>query len=105
MQELLPASRMVDSGRSRKGNESNYALQVHSKNGCTFNDNGLCELFGTGLQPLECRFCHHSRTGLGKKCHLDIEEDWKTERGQRLIVRWGNLTGFWQRQGNALNEK
>lgn len=32
-----------------KGNESNYAMQLFSQNGCTFYSHGLCELFGTGL--------------------------------------------------------
>ena len=88
-----------------KGNESNYALQIYSKNGCTFYNNGLCELFGTELQPMECRYCHHDRKGLGLKCHLDIEKDWKTKQGQRLVVRWGNIIGLWQRQGLTLIEK
>jgi hypothetical protein len=88
-----------------KGNESNYALQIFSMYGCTFLNNELCELFETGLQPLECRYCHHDRPGLGKKCHFDIEKDWNTEYGKRLIVRWGNITGFWQKQGFLLKEK
>ena len=74
-------------------------MQIFSKNGCTFFKNELCELFESGLQPLECRFCHHEREGMGLKCHLDIEKDWKTKLGQRLIVKWGNLMGFWERQG------
>lgn len=88
-----------------KGNESNYAFQLFSRNGCTFYKNGLCELFGTGLQPLECLYCHHDREGLGCKCHKDIEKDWNTSNGQKLIVRWGNLIGFWQRQGLILSLK
>ncbi len=88
-----------------KGNESNYALQLFSKNGCTFYNHELCELFGTGLQPLECRYCHHDREGKGLRCHLDIEKDWKREQGQKLIVRWGNIIGFWQRQGLTIIEK
>jgi len=88
-----------------KGNESRYALQIFSKFGCTFLNNGLCELFGTGLQPLECRFCHHDRKGLGITCHLDIEKDWNTKHGKSLIVKWGNMIGFWQRQGLILTEK
>jgi hypothetical protein len=90
---------------SFKGNEGNYALQLFSNNGCTFLNEGLCELFGTGLQPLECRFCHHSRKGRGIKCHLDIEKDWTTKPGKLLVVEWGNLTGFWQRQGLSVTKK
>ena len=88
-----------------KGNEVNYSLQIFSKNGCTFLKNGLCELFGTGLQPLECRFCHHDRKGLGSKCHTALESDWKTKRGQILIVKWGNMTGFWKKQGLVVEPK
>lgn len=87
-----------------RGNESNIALQIFSKSECTFLRNGLCELFGTGFQPLECRFCHHDRKNLGSKCHHDIEKDWKTKQGKILVVRWGNITGYWQRHGLILTE-
>ena len=87
-----------------KGNEGGYALQVFSKNGCTFLNDEHCELFGTGVQPLECRFCHHDRKGRGIKCHSDLEKGWKTKHGQILIVKWGNLTGLWERQGFRLIE-
>jgi hypothetical protein len=88
-----------------KGNEGNYSLQIFAKNGCTFLENGWCELFGTGLQPLECRFCHHERTGQGEKCHREIEKEWKTPYAKRVVVRWGNLTGFWDKQGITMVEK
>ncbi len=87
-----------------KGNECNQALQIFSKNGCTFLKDGYCELFGTGLQPLECRYCHHERKGKGKNCHLDIEKDWKTEYGRKLVVEWGNEVGFWQRHKITVSE-
>lgn len=105
MLEISPEHKFGVLSPSFKGNEVNYALQIFSKYGCTFLSDGLCRLFGTGLQPLECRFCHHGRMGEGKKCHLDIEKDWNTEAGKRLIVRWGNITGFWQRQGLSVREK
>jgi hypothetical protein len=88
-----------------KGNETNYALQINSKNGCTFLKNNLCELYEKNLMPLECRFCHHSRPGQGLKCHLDIEKEWHTANGKKLIIQWGNKTGFWQRQGLRIVEK
>lgn len=88
-----------------KGNESNYSLQIYSKQGCTFLKNGLCELYEKGLVPLECRYCHHERKGLGLKCHLDIEKEWKTDTAKRLIIRWGNMTGFWEQQGLKIVEK
>jgi hypothetical protein len=94
MLEISPERNFGVLSPAFRGNESNYALQILSKNGCTFYNDGFCELFESGLQPLECRFCHHDRKGLGIKCHLDIEKDWKTEQGQKLIAEWGYLIGF-----------
>lgn len=71
-----------------KGCEKNYALQIYSKNGCNFWSEGLCELHDTGLEPIECRYCHHLRTGQGQKCHSDLERDWKTSKGQELVAKW-----------------
>ena len=105
MLEISPEKTFAVLSPAFKGGECNYALQIHSKNGCTFFSKGLCELYGTGLQPLECRYCHHTRKGMGQKCHLDIEKDWNTEQGKRLIVKWGNITGFWGRQGLIMVEK
>lgn len=81
-----------------KGNEGNFAMQVFAGRGCTFLQDELCELFGTGLEPLECRYCHHTRAGLGEKCHFAIESDWHSKEGRLLIVQWGELTGFFRRQ-------
>jgi hypothetical protein len=49
-----------------KGGEMNFALQEFSQNKCTFLENDLCGLFNSALSRLECRFCHHTRTGEGK---------------------------------------
>ena len=105
MLEISPDKRFGVLSPAFKGNEGEYSYQEFSKNGCTFLKGGLCELFGTGFQPLECRFCHHDRKGLGVKCHSDIEKEWKTDDAKRLIIRWGNQTGFWQRQGLIVKEK
>lgn len=105
MLEISPKNDFGVLSPAFKGNESNFALQIFSNNGCTFYHHGLCDLFGTGLQPLECRYCHHNRKGLGLKCHLDIEKDWRTTQGQKLIVNWGNTIGFWRRQGLKLRKK
>ena len=105
MLEISPDKKFGVLSPASKGNEGNYALQIFSNSNCTFLHDGLCELYGTGLQPLECRYCHHERKGLGTKCHLDIEKSWKTNDAKRLIVRWGNTIGFWQRQGLIMHEK
>jgi hypothetical protein len=70
------------------GCEQNYALQKFARSGCNFLHDGLCELHGTGFEPLECRFCHHLRKGLGQKCHAAIEKDWRTPAGQALVAQW-----------------
>ena len=77
-----------------KGCEKNYAIHEYANNGCTFFHNGLCELHSAGLEPLECRFCHHSRIGQGIKCHTAIERDWQSERGRLLVTKWLNITGL-----------
>ena len=84
------------------GNEGNIANKIFAHQGCTFLKDNLCELFGTGFQPLECRFCHHTRRGRGKYCHLAIEKDWFNQAGQKLVIRWCRLTGFFERQGLIL---
>jgi hypothetical protein len=71
-----------------KGCEKLVATNQFAKNACTFLRNDRCELFGTGHQPLECRYCHHNRRGLGVKCHTDLEKDWKQPAGQALVNRW-----------------
>ncbi len=81
-----------------KGNEGDFARQIFAQRGCTFLKEGLCELFDTGFEPLECRFCHHDRPGQGPKAHADIERDWNTPVGKDLIVKWSKQTGFWDRK-------
>lgn len=80
-----------------RGCEQNFALQEYARFGCNFYTAGLCELFGTGFEPLECRFCHHDRIGLGLKCHADLEKDWNTPEGQALVLAWANAAGLWDR--------
>ena len=77
-----------------KGCEGNFAFNQFAGNGCNFLKNYLCELHGTGIQPLECRFCHHDRKNEGEKCHLDIENDWNTPSGRELIEEWIIITNF-----------
>ena len=77
-----------------KGCEKSFATNHFAKNGCTFLKNDRCELYGTGYQPLECRFCHHERRGLGPRCHADLEKDWKTAAGQILVDKWIKQVGL-----------
>ena len=80
-----------------KGCEKNFATNQFAKNGCNFLKDDRCELYGTGYQPLECRFCHHERRGLGPRCHADLEKDWKTPAGQALVEKWIKQVGLWHR--------
>jgi hypothetical protein len=105
MLEISPERNFGVLSPAFKGNEGNLSMQIFAKEGCTFYNNELCELFGTGLQPLECRYCHHERKNKGLLCHAAIEKDWDREHVKRLIVRWGNITGFWRRLGYVLMEK
>jgi hypothetical protein len=77
-----------------KGCEKAFATNQFAKNGCNFLKKDRCELYGTGHQPLECRFCHHERRGLGLKCHADLEKDWKTPAGQALVEKWIKQVGL-----------
>ena len=74
--------------------EKYFATNKHAKNGCTFLKDSRCELFETGHQPLECRFCYHERHGLGTQCHADLEKDWKTPAGQALVRKWMQEVGL-----------
>jgi hypothetical protein len=78
-----------------KGCEGAFALNTHARRGCNFLKDNRCELYGTGFQPLECRFCHHDRPGLGPRCHTAIEKDWLTPAGRALVAGWSKLTGVW----------
>lgn len=80
-----------------KGCEGGLAHNLVTSRVCTFLKEQRCELHGSGHQPLECRFCHHDRRGLGPKCHADLEADWHTPQGQALVQKWGEQTGFWER--------
>ena len=88
-----------------KGNEGNISLEIFARSGCTFLINGLCELFGTDLEPVECLYCHHSRPGAGERCHRALEKDWCTKKGQKLVIYWGNKTGIFERNGIFLNQR
>lgn len=88
-----------------KGNEGDLASKIFAHLGCTFLQENGCELFGTDYRPLECRFCHHLRRGLGKKCHDALEKDWHSKAGQKLVIDWGKSTGFFERQGLVFSER
>jgi len=75
-----------------------FAYNEYASMGCTFFVDHKCELHGTGYEPLECRYCHHERAGMGPRCHADIEKDWNTSAGRALIVKWCEIVGFTKHQ-------
>jgi hypothetical protein len=97
MLELSPNHSFGVLSPAFKGNEGYLALLEYSDNYCTFLENDRCTIFGKTFQPIECRFCHHDRIGLGKKCHYAIEKDWNSSKGKRLVNDWlflRNLNSF-----------
>ena len=78
-----------------RGCEGMIATNNYALNGCTFLENSQCDLHGSGFQPLECRFCHHTRQGQGVICHEALEQDWARPLGRQLVRRWCKLTGLW----------
>jgi hypothetical protein len=88
MVEIAPELTFAVLSPAFKGCEGKIALQEYADRGCTFFTGDRCELHGTGHQPLECRFCHHDRRGLGRKCHADLEKDWHTPAGSAVISKW-----------------
>jgi hypothetical protein len=79
-----------------KGGEGGFALQQYATRGCTFLKEARCELYATAFQPLECRFCHHDRPGMGPQCHADLEKAWNTPAGRALVSKWSKPTGIWR---------
>lgn len=98
MLEMAPGFMFGVLSPAFKGCEVQFAYNEYASAGCTFLIDGKCELHGTGHQPLECRFCHHDRLGLGPCCHADIEKDWDTSPGRSLIVQWSEMVGFMKHQ-------
>ena len=101
MLEMAPGNAFGVLSPAFTGAEQGFATQEFADRGCTFLEAGLCQLHGSGLQPLECRFCHHDRPGQGERCHRDIERQWNTAAGRALVVKWTNQTRFWQRLPRA----
>jgi hypothetical protein len=94
MLEVSPSRTLGVLSPSFKGNEGHYAFNEFAGRGCTFlTSEQSCELHGTGLQPLECRFCHHDRRGEGPACHRAVEKDWNSAAGRSLVARWAAAHG------------
>jgi len=77
-----------------RGCERSFAFDRFADRGCNFLLDGRCELHGTRFQPLECRFCHHDRRGLGPRCHAELESAWHSPAGRGLVRKWSRLFGL-----------
>ena len=98
MLEMAPGFTFGVLSPAFKGCERKFAFNEYASMGCTFLVDDKCDLHGTGYQPLECRYCHHERAGLGPQCHADIEKDWNTPAGRALVVKWSQTVGFMKPQ-------
>jgi hypothetical protein len=96
MMEIAPDYRFGVLAPAFKGCEGWFAIQEFAPNGCNFLNDQRCELHGTIHKPLECQICHHSRPGLGKRCHADIEKEWRAPQGHHLVMRWARQTDVWK---------
>jgi hypothetical protein len=96
MLELAPDRSFGVLAPAFRGCEGTFALEEFSARGCGFLGGNLCQLHGTGHQPLECRFCHHGRRGEGPRCHADLERDWDSPAGRALVARWCRVRGLWE---------
>lgn len=96
MVEISPERSFLVLAPAFRGCEGSLALEIYANRGCTFLKQRRCELYGSGFQPLECRFCHHDRPGQGQACHADIGKDWNTPEGQALVETWSRKTGFFK---------
>jgi hypothetical protein len=90
MLEIAPERTFGVLSPAFRGCERSFALNEFADRGCTFLHGDLCELHGTGFQPLECRFCHHDRPGMGPQCHSALEDAWQSPAGRVLVTRWTN---------------
>ena len=88
MLELAPDYSFGVLSPAFKGNEAYFALQEYAKNTCTFLVDNRCTIFQRTFQPIECRFCHHDRIGLGSLCHAQVGKDWNSHKGMRLVREW-----------------
>ena len=95
MLEISPEKTFGVLAPAFKGCEGRIATKRFANQGCTFLKDHLCELFDSGLQPLECRFCHHTRQGQGSTCHAALEEDWARPAGRQIVRAWCKVTGLW----------
>jgi hypothetical protein len=102
MLEMAPGFRFGVLSPAFKGCEVKFAYNEYAAAGCTFFIDNRCELHETGHQPLECRYCHHERIGMGPRCHADLEKDWDTPAGRALVVQWSAAVGFMKREANLL---
>ncbi len=94
MLEMAPGFTFGVLSPAFKGCEVKFAYNEYASNGCTFLMDNKCELHRTGHQPLECRYCHHDRPGMGPVCHAYIEKDWNSPAGRALVVKWSHAMGF-----------
>ena len=101
MLEISPDFTFAVLSPAFKGCEGLIAINEFANQGCTFFQNSRCKLHHTSLQPLECSVCHHSTPGLGPKIHAELEKEWNSIKGQKIVINWMKETGFWEKLSKA----
>lgn len=62
---------------------------ISSSKGCTFWNDGKCELHNLGLKPTQGKLCHHSLNDIENYQISDfINESWERKKGLEVIELW-----------------
>jgi len=88
MLEVAPDFSFAVLSPAFKGCEGYIAINEFASAGCIFYSGGLCEIHASDIQPLECRVCHHESQGMGPKIHRELENEWNTKKGQKVVINW-----------------
>ena len=77
-----------------KGYEGGYSpWAITTMQGCTFWNNGLCDLHDLGLKPMHAKLSHHDLTLDQVNEIADaVTEEWETEKATQVIDKWKKIT-------------
>lgn len=79
-----------------KGHEGERApWETASKDGCTFWNNGKCDLHSLGLKPTQGKLANHANTQKQNDMMGEmIFESWRTDDAKKVIEKWKKLCGY-----------
>jgi hypothetical protein len=89
-------------GPALKGYEGEKAaLYPMSEEGCTFWNNGLCDLHDVGLKPLEGRLANHANVHASENpvaLHAAVAQLWDSDEGRAVVAEWKEAVDYVERQ-------